>query len=85
MAEGIKKMEYKSFRYKDDKSGRKKCEEMIKTYAAEGWTVHSRTVSKEKYNAGKGCCLGLIFLPLALFGRGKTFIDVVMEREVPTN
>ena len=31
-----------------------------------GWTVQSVTVIPGKYNGGAGCCLAIIFLPLAL-------------------
>ena len=45
----------------------------------QGWKVQSVSQHKEPFKAGKGCCLGIIFLPLALFARGKTKIVVVYE------
>lgn len=43
--------------------------------------VSEREVSG--YNAGKGIILGLIFLPLALFGFGKQ-IEVTYSNETPS-
>lgn len=41
-----------------------------------GYVVQNIERSKEPYNAGAGCCLFLIFAPLALFARGKEKITV---------
>lgn len=48
---------------------------------ADGWRVINQTSHKDSYNATKGCLLGCLFLPLALFGRGKASIIVTYERE----
>lgn len=36
-----------------------------------GWRVDNTEVIEGGYKAGKTCCLGLIFLPLALLGKGR--------------
>jgi hypothetical protein len=47
----------------------------------QGWVVINQSSHRETFNAGKGCCLGMIFLPLMLFGRGKSSLIVNYERE----
>ena len=46
----------------------------------QGWKLTHQTSHKDQYNVGKGCCLGVIFLPLALFGRGKSSIIATYEK-----
>lgn len=46
----------------------------------EGWEVKTSHTQSQGYNAGKTCCLGFIFLPLALLGRKKDIIEYVLEK-----
>ncbi len=46
-----------------------------------GWKVISQTSHKDTFKAGKSCCLGFIFLPLMVFGRGKSSIIVTYEKD----
>lgn len=46
-----------------------------------GFKVKSVSQQKDSYKAKKGCCLALIFLPLALLARGDTRIVVVYEKK----
>ncbi len=66
----------KTIRYKKgDIVGRKLKEATI----LRGWTaVEEREVGG--FSAGKGLLLGLIFLPLALFGFG-TYVEVTYEKK----
>lgn len=50
----------------------------------DGWVVLNQVSHKESFKAGKGCCLGIIFLPLMLFGRGKSSLIVNYERDKPS-
>lgn len=54
----------------------------INELAAQGWVMKSNTVLPQGYDFGRTCCLGCLFLPLALLGRNKNLIQVVMERDV---
>lgn len=41
----------------------------LKKYLEEGWTLESdENLEQKYYSGGKGLLLGIIFLPLALFG-----------------
>ena len=63
--------------YKKPKQFQKDAKKMQK----QGWMVVSQTGHKEGYHAVKGIALGLIFLPLALFGRGKSSVIVTYGRD----
>ena len=67
--------------YKKPKQFQKDAKKMQK----KGWRVVSQTGHKEGYHAARGIALGLLFLPLALFGIGKSSIVVTYEREKQTN
>ena len=73
--------EYKTLFFKDTNSGRKKMEKDISELAQDGWEVKSKETTQEGWKFGKTCCLGVIFLPLALLGRKESTIQVIMERE----
>lgn len=45
-----------------------------------GWKIISITSHKDSYHLVRGISLGLVFLPLALIGRGKSKIIVIYER-----
>jgi len=53
----------------------------IDKLANEGWEVKSKEVSSQGWDAGATCCLGCLFLPLALLGKKSNIITVIMERE----
>jgi hypothetical protein len=73
--------EYKTLVFKDDNHGRKQMAERIAAMSSEGWEIKSKDVSQQGWDAGGTCCLGCIFLPLALLGKKKNIITVIMERE----
>ena len=73
--------EYKTLVFEDTVVGRKKMAEDIDKLASEGWEVKSKEVSQQGYDAGATCCLGALFLPLALLGKKANIITVIMERE----
>jgi len=73
--------EYKTLIFHDTVDGRKKMAGEIDKLANEGWELKSKEVSDQGYDAGKTCCLGALFLPLALLGKKDKIITVIMERE----
>jgi len=54
----------------------------IKKEAKKGWEVASTEVVSEGYAAGKTCCLGCLFFPLALLGRKGNRYKVQYRKEV---
>jgi len=48
---------------------------------SEGWKITNQTSHKDSFKAGKSCCLGFIFLPLMVFGRGKSSIIVTYDKD----
>ena len=52
--------------------------------ATQGWKVHSKETAQQGYSGGKTCCLGVIFLPLALLGKKNNIITVIFERDTAT-
>jgi hypothetical protein len=73
--------EYKTLVFPDTIDGRKKMAEDIDKLANEGWELKSKEVSDQGWDAGKTCCLGALFLPLALLGKKEKVVTVIMERE----
>jgi hypothetical protein len=73
--------EYKTLTFKDDLEGRTQMGTTIDSLANEGWEVKSKEVTPQGWAFGKTCCLGVIFLPLALLGKKNNVIQVIMERE----
>ena len=55
--------------------------EDIETLGNEGWEIHSKEVVQQGFSFGKTCCLGCIFLPLALLGKKDNTIHVIFQRE----
>lgn len=49
-----------------------------------GWKVISVQSVGQGYSVSKTCCLGLIFLPLALLGKKKDAFQVTYQHEVKT-
>lgn len=73
--------EYKTLIYKDDTYGRQQMAEDIERLGNEGWEIQSKEVVAQGFSFGKTCCLGCIFLPLALLGRKENSIHVIFQRE----
>ncbi|MFX1499360.1 MAG: hypothetical protein ACFFDH_00185 [Promethearchaeota archaeon] len=57
-------------------------QQQVEIMQAEGWEVISSEVVKGDYKAGKTCCLGCLFLPLALLGKGEDKFKVQYRREI---
>ena len=73
--------EYKKLVFEDSTRGRTQMTARINELAKDGWIVKSEEISSQGYSFGNTCCLGCIFLPLALLGKKKNQIQVLMERE----
>lgn len=72
-------IEYKTLTFDDTASGRAKMNKAIQEWAQYGWTVHSKETSQQGYAAGKTCCLGSCFLPLALLGKKDNIITLILQ------
>jgi len=77
--------EYKTFTFDDSASGRNEMGNIIDRMAKYGWELKSKEVSQQGWSFGKTCCLGWIFLPLALLGKKGNIITVILEREQSSN
>jgi hypothetical protein len=53
----------------------------IKRWEKAGWTVASVQVVPQGYGCAKTCCLGVLFLPLALLGRKPEKYQVTYQWE----
>jgi hypothetical protein len=74
--------EYKTLQFPNTPAGQKQKVETINQMATEGWKVTSETITEGEFKGGKACCLGVIFLPLALCaGHKKGTINVTLERD----
>ncbi len=73
--------EYKTLTFEDSEKGRREMAIEIDRLANEGWEVKSKEVAQQGWGFSKTCCLGVIFLPLALLGKKDNVIQVIMERE----
>lgn len=47
----------------------------------EGWKIKHTGSYSQGYSFRKTCCLGFIFLPLALLGRKPDVVEYVLEKE----
>lgn len=74
-------VEYQTYTFEDTGSGRAKMNSTIQQMATQGWKVHSKETAQQGYSGGKTCCLGVIFLPLALLGKKNNIITVIFERD----
>jgi len=74
--------EYKTLHFNDNEKGRKEMADEINKLSLEGWELKSKEASQQGYDCGSTCCLGAIFLPLALLGRKDNIITVIMERTI---
>lgn len=77
-------VEYQTLTFEDTGSGRAKMNSTIQQMATQGWKVHSKETAQQGYSGGKTCCLGVIFLPLALLGKKNSIITVIFERDTAT-
>jgi hypothetical protein len=57
---------------------RQKLEKLL----SEGWSIKSSSNQSRGWSFGRTCCLGFIFLPLALLGRKKDVTEYILERKV---
>lgn len=73
--------EYKTFHFDDTPTGRAKMATLIDSMSHEGWQIKSKEASSQGWDAGATCCLGCLFLPLALLGKKHNVITLIMERE----
>jgi len=73
--------EYKTLVYKDTASGKEEMSDDLDRLAQSGWELKSKEVSSQGWSFGKTCCLGCVFLPLALLGKKGNEIHIIMERE----
>ena len=48
---------------------------------SEGWQVKNTSSQEQGYDAGKTCCLGCLFFPLALLGKKQDVLEYVLEKE----
>ncbi len=73
--------EYKTLVFPETIEGRARMAKAIDELANEGWEIKSKEVTDQGWDAGKTCCLGGLFLPLALLGKKEKVITLIMERE----
>ena len=73
--------EYKTLTFEDTVQGRREMAQEIDLLANQGWEIKSKEVTQQNWAFGKTCCLGALFLPLALLGKKPNVIQVIMERE----
>ncbi len=73
--------EYKTLIYKDNALGHQEMAADIERLGNEGWEIQSKEVVQQGFSFGKTCCLGCIFLPLALLGKKENSIQIIFQRE----
>lgn len=73
--------EYKTLIYKDNDTGRTEMAGDIERFGNEGWEIQSKEVVSQGFSFGKTCCLGCIFLSLALLGRKENSIQLILQRD----
>ncbi len=73
--------EYKTLTFEDTFEGRKEMAKEIDLLSNQGWELKSKEVTQQGWDFGKTCCLGVLFLPLALLGKKENIIQIIMERE----
>lgn len=73
--------EYKTHIYKDNEVGHREMAADIERLGNEGWEIQSKEVVQQGFSFGKTCCLGCIFLPLALLGKKDNTIHVIFQRD----
>lgn len=73
--------EYKTLTFEDNAQGRRDMAREIDFLSNQGWEIKTKEVTQQGWDFEKTCCLGVIFLPLALLGKKSNVIQVIMERE----
>lgn len=73
--------EYKFIDFNDDKKGRRDLQETIDKLSADGWKIDKTETINGGWNILKTILLGILFLPLALFGKRKRQIKIVLSRQ----
>jgi len=73
--------EYKTLTFEDTEQGRREMGQEIDLLSNQGWEIKSKEVTQQGWGVGRTCCLGFLFLPLALLGKKSNVIQIVMERE----
>jgi hypothetical protein len=53
----------------------------IQKLLSDGWEVKTSHTQSQGYDAGNTCCLGCLFLPLALLGKKNDIIEYVLEKK----
>lgn len=76
--------EFKTLVFKDSAKGRTEMGKQLDKYGNLGWEVKNKETTQQGWHAGKTCCLGVVFLPLALLGKQPNVITVILERESTT-
>jgi len=75
-------IEYKRLQYKDNKAGQRRLEHDLNKLAKQGWRVVGSDSQQGKFGVIKTVGLGVLFLPLALKGRKKGKINVMLQRDL---
>ncbi len=65
-------------------SKNKSDQRMLDDLVEQGWKVKHTNTQSQGYSFGKTCCLGFIFLPLALLGKKPDTAEYILEREIKT-
>lgn len=73
--------EYKTLTFEDSLQGRREMAQEIDLLSNQGWELKSKEVTQQGWDFSKTCCLGALFLPLALLGKKSNVIQVIMEKE----
>lgn len=73
--------ELKTLVFEDSAQGRTEMGKQLDYLAKLGWEIKSKETTQQGWDAGKTCCLGVLFLPLALLGKQSNVITVILERE----
>lgn len=61
--------------------GNKKDQKRLEEMLSAGWEIKESKHVDADYKFGKTCCLGFIFLPLALLGKGKGYTEYVLTQK----
>ncbi|HCR35933.1 hypothetical protein A2130_00205 [Candidatus Woesebacteria bacterium GWC2_33_12] len=72
--------EYKFISFSDDKKGRKQMQEAIDNLSSEGWKIDKTETVSGGWNVLKAILLGILFLPLAFFGKRKPLTKIMLSR-----
>ena len=60
------------------RDGKKKDQQKLDEQLALGYAVQESKHVDGNYKFGKTCCLGFLFLPLALLGKGRGYTEYVL-------